>query len=107
MELPWYSVLVSLFVFIFFLHKWFFTTTNNKKRLPPSPRRIPIIGNLHQLGSFPHRSLHKLSKKYGPFMLLHLGSKPVVVASSAKAARHIMKTHDVEWSNIPKSKMAV
>ncbi|PHU23669.1 Cytochrome P450 71A6 [Capsicum chinense] len=106
MVLPWYSVLVSLFVFIFFLHKWFFTTSNNQKKLPPSPRRLPIIGNLHQLGSHPHRSLHELSKKYGPVMLLHLGSKPVFVASSAEAARDIMKTHDLEWSSRPKSIMA-
>ncbi|XP_016434772.1 cytochrome P450 71A4-like isoform X1 [Nicotiana tabacum] len=39
-------------------------------------------------------------------MLLHLGSKPMVVASSVDAARDIMKTHDLVWSNRPKSKMA-
>ncbi|KAF3677423.1 Cytochrome P450 71A6 [Capsicum annuum] len=39
-------------------------------------------------------------------MLLHLGSKPVFVASSAEAARDIMKTHDLEWSSRPKSIMA-
>uniref|UniRef100_A0A1U7V402 Cytochrome P450 71A3-like n=1 Tax=Nicotiana sylvestris TaxID=4096 RepID=A0A1U7V402_NICSY len=51
-------------------------------------------------------SLHKLSEKHGPVMLLHLGSKPMVVASSVDAARDIMKTHDLVWSNRPKSKMA-
>ncbi|MCD7464794.1 hypothetical protein HAX54_053424 [Datura stramonium] len=39
-------------------------------------------------------------------MLLHLGSKPVVVASSAEVARDIMKTHDLVWSNRPKSSIA-
>ncbi|MCD7464798.1 hypothetical protein HAX54_053428 [Datura stramonium] len=104
---PWYSLLIPLFVFIFFLHKWYFTTTNNQKRLlPPSPRKLPIIGNLHQLGLHPHRSLHKLSQKHGPVMLLHLGSEPVLVASSIEAARDILKTHDLVWSNRPKSSMA-
>ncbi|KAH0703206.1 hypothetical protein KY285_017484 [Solanum tuberosum] len=105
MELPWYYIAVPLFVFIFFLHNCF-TTSNNNKKIPPSPTKLPIIGNLHQLGSHPHRSLHKLSKKYSPVMLLHLGSKPVIVVSSAEVARDIMKTHDLVWSNRPKSSIA-
>ncbi|OIT05875.1 cytochrome p450 71a4 [Nicotiana attenuata] len=39
-------------------------------------------------------------------MLLHLGSKPVVVASSIHAARDIMRTHDLVWSSRPKSSIA-
>ncbi|XP_059306735.1 cytochrome P450 71A4-like [Lycium ferocissimum] len=39
-------------------------------------------------------------------MMLHLGSKPVLVASSAEAARDIMKTDDLVWSNRPKTRMA-
>ncbi|WMV21323.1 hypothetical protein MTR67_014708 [Solanum verrucosum] len=102
-----YFLLVPLLAFILFLHWWFFSPSNTQKRLllPPSPTKLPIIGNLHQLGSLPHRSLHKLSKKYGPVMLLHFGSKPVIVASSVNAARDIMKTHDLVWSGRPKSSM--
>ncbi|OIT18885.1 cytochrome p450 71a3, partial [Nicotiana attenuata] len=105
-DLPFYTLIISLLVFIFFLHQWFFATSNTQKRLLPSPRKLPIIGNLHQLGSHPYRSFHKLSEKHGPVMLLHFGSKPVVVASSVDAARDIVKTHDLVWSNRPKSKMA-
>ncbi|XP_006367812.1 cytochrome P450 71A3-like [Solanum tuberosum] len=102
-----YFLLVPLLAFIFFLHQCFFSPSNTQKRLsPPSPRKLPIIGNLHQLGSLPYRSLHKLSKKYGPLMLLHFGSKPMLIASSVNAARDIMKTHDLVWSNRPKSSMA-
>ncbi|XP_015162884.1 cytochrome P450 71A4-like isoform X2 [Solanum tuberosum] len=107
MEFPWYSVVVPLFVFIFFLHNCLFTTFNNtNKKLPPSPRKLPIIGNLHQLGLHPHRSLHELSKRYGAVMLLHLGSKPVLVASSVDVVRDILKTHDLVWSTRPKSSIA-
>ena len=106
MDYALYSVIVPLFVFIFFLHKCFFTTSKNQNKLLPSPTKLPIIGNLHQLGSHPHRSLHELSNKYGPVMLLHLGSKPVIVVSSAEVACDIMKTHDLVWLNRLKSSIA-
>ncbi|EYU24238.1 hypothetical protein MIMGU_mgv1a022580mg, partial [Erythranthe guttata] len=62
---------------------------------------LPIIGNLHQLGQLPHRSLWNVSKKYGPLMLLHLGSKPTLVVSSADVAKQILKTHDLAFSDKP------
>ncbi|GFQ04620.1 cytochrome p450 71a4 [Phtheirospermum japonicum] len=78
------------------------TISSTRKNVPPSPRKLPIIGNLHQLGSFPHRSLRSLSNRYGQLMLLYFGSKPVLVASSAEAAREIMKSQDHIFSNRPK-----
>jgi len=89
-------VILSLII----LYKWI--KTNNQQNIPPSPPRLPILGNLHQLGKAPHRSLHSLSQKYGDLMLLQLGSKPTLVVSSANPAREIMKTHDIIFSNRPK-----
>ncbi|GJV26985.1 cytochrome P450 71A2-like protein [Tanacetum coccineum] len=77
------------------LSKWYFTPSKSRKNLSTSPSKLSIIGNLHQLGSSPHRSLHALAKKHVPLMLLHFSRVPVVVASSADASREIMKTHDL------------
>ncbi|KAF6173016.1 hypothetical protein GIB67_006392 [Kingdonia uniflora] len=69
--------------------------------MPPSPTRLPIIGNLHQLGTFPHRNLQNLAKKHGPLMLIHLGQYPTLIISSADTAREIMKTQDHIFSSRP------
>ncbi|KAL6533756.1 hypothetical protein OROHE_013601 [Orobanche hederae] len=96
--------------FLLFLYIWWWHKYNKAspppKRLPPSPRKLPLIGNLHQLGLYPHRSLQSLSKRYGPLMLLHLGVKPVLIVSSVDAAREIMKNQDVIFSNRPRLSMA-
>lgn len=64
------------------------------------------MGNLLQLGLYPHRSLQSLAKRHGPLMLLHLGNAPTLVVSSADGAHEILRTHDVIFSNRPDSSIA-
>ncbi|KAL7218508.1 hypothetical protein ACSBR2_011715 [Camellia fascicularis] len=98
---PIFLLFLSLFVFLL---KWLLSPqTNNKQNLPPSPPKLPIIGNLHQLGPQPHRSLQTLARRHGPLILLHLGNIPTLIVSSAEFARAVMKTHDLFFSNRPNS----
>ncbi|KAJ0751099.1 putative cytochrome P450 [Helianthus annuus] len=64
-------------IFTLLVSKLYFSSKKSHKNLPPSPPRLPLIGNLHQLGSSTHRVLQSMAQTYGPLMLLHFGTIPV------------------------------
>ncbi|KAE8792161.1 alpha-humulene 10-hydroxylase-like [Hordeum vulgare] len=75
---------------------------------PPGPWQLPVIGSMHHLvGALPHRAMRDLALRHGPLMLLRMGELPVVVASSAAAAREIMKTHDAAFATRPRTNTIV
>ncbi|KAL3825580.1 hypothetical protein ACJIZ3_021609 [Penstemon smallii] len=90
--------IIILFLFLF----------PKKKRLqkslnPPGPSGLPFVGNLHQFDtSTPHIYLWKLSKKYGPLMSMKLGKVPVLVISSPKIAKEVLKTQDLAFCSRPR-----
>lgn len=97
---PFLLTLLALFPLIIFA----LIKKNNKSRklnLPPSPPKLPFIGNLHQIGDLPHKSLHDLSLKHGPFMFVNFGATRYLVVSSAAALEEISKNHDIDFSNRP------
>ncbi|KAF3436753.1 hypothetical protein FNV43_RR19504 [Rhamnella rubrinervis] len=99
-----HTMIISSLLLIFFsvLFYKLNTTTAPKLNLPPSPPKLPIIGNIHQLGTHLHRSLQGLSDKYGPLILIYMGSNsPTLIVSSPEIAREIMKSHDSVFQNRP------
>ncbi|CAA7020918.1 unnamed protein product [Microthlaspi erraticum] len=98
------SLCLTTFLAFFFLKKLLKRSSTTKLNPPPSPWRLPVIGNFHQLSLYPHRSLRSLSLRYGPLMLLHFGRVPVLIVSSADVARDVMKTHDHIFANRPITK---
>ncbi|KAK6152178.1 hypothetical protein DH2020_014813 [Rehmannia glutinosa] len=93
------SLILPLLILIIY-HK---QKRQQKSLHPPGPPGLPFIGNLHQFDtSAPHIYLWRLSKKYGPLMSMKLGSVPVLVVSSPKMAKEVLKTHDLVFSSRPR-----
>ncbi|OMO82786.1 Cytochrome P450 [Corchorus olitorius] len=103
MELLYNPLILSLLIFVSTIVIWLNKRAKGAKlNLPPSPPKLPIIGNIHQLGRLPHRSLRDLSRKYGSIFLMQLGHNPTLVVSSAELVRDILKNHDLAFSNRPR-----
>ncbi|GLJ41926.1 hypothetical protein SUGI_0868120 [Cryptomeria japonica] len=91
--------ILSFTVFLSIIFRW--ARRNNGILALPGPFPLPVIGNLHQLGTLPQRALHRMADKYGPIMLVKFGSIPIVIASSSQAAKQFLKTHDLIFASRP------
>ena len=96
----------SIFTFIFFISLFILLLIPKLKskpnqNLPPSPPKLPLIGNLHQLNHHPHICFRRLSQKFGPIILLQLGQIPTLIISSPKIAKEAFTTHDLVFSSRP------
>ncbi|XP_078177269.1 cytochrome P450 81Q32-like [Carex rostrata] len=74
---------------------------NSKRKLPPSPPALPVLGHLHLLKPPLHQALVGISNRYGPATLLRFGSRPALIISSHTLAEQCFTTHDVAFANRP------
>ncbi|XP_074580635.1 psoralen synthase-like [Curcuma longa] len=98
-------LVASWFLFFVFCIRWI-RSKKSPVGHPPAVPGLPVFGNLHQLGSLPHRSLRALAEKHGPVMVLRLGRVHTVVVSSPAAAQEALKTRDLAFASRPDSSLA-
>lgn len=92
-------VLSTISLLFFIVKQIKSSSPKSLKNLPPGPPKLPIIGNLHQVGNNPHVSIANISREFGPLISLRFGNQLVVVASTPEAAMGILKTQDRSLSS--------
>ncbi|XP_061893168.1 cytochrome P450 2K1-like isoform X1 [Entelurus aequoreus] len=91
----WLGLLAGLLAVHLLYSIW---TFQDKQKNPPGPRRLPLLGNLHQLDlQWLDKSLFDLSKRYGPVFTVYLGLKKVVVLAGSKTVRQALINHAEEF----------
>ena len=71
--------------------------------LPPGPRGLPIIGNLHQeIGSDPIDMLKRHHKRYGPIIHLRFGQRSIVSINSHEIAHELINKRGAVYGSRPK-----
>ena len=93
---PWLPLILFLSSLSIVL-KWKAAANRRKRNFPLSPPKLHVIGNLHQLGKFPHKSQWRLSHLY------NLGRIETIIISSVETARAFLKTHDLQSCNKPQT----
>ncbi|OEL19574.1 Cytochrome P450 76C4 [Dichanthelium oligosanthes] len=97
--MAFFLLCISSLLLIFVTTYIFQPLIDARRRLPPGPRRLPVIGNLHSIGSKknpPHRAFAALADRYGPLVSIRLGCVRAVVASSSDVAREVMHRHNAD-----------
>lgn len=80
--------------------------SGRRKRLPPSPWSLPVIGHLHLVRPPVHRTFRDMAARLGPLMHVRLGSTNCVVASSAAVASELIRSHEGKISERPLTAVA-
>ncbi|XP_015676191.2 cytochrome P450 2K1-like [Protobothrops mucrosquamatus] len=64
---------------------------NSSPNLPPGPRTLPILGNLHMEDlKRPYRTMMELSKVYGPVFRLQMGCHEMVVLTGYETVKEAL-----------------
>ncbi|XP_015272800.1 PREDICTED: cytochrome P450 2K4-like [Gekko japonicus] len=104
--MDWMNPISVLFLFaltLAFLWKRSDFWKSSGKNLPPGPRPLPLIGNLHLLDlKRPHGTMLKLSKQYGPVFSFQLGFQKMVVLSGYKTVKEALVNQADAFVDRPK-----
>ncbi|OLN96430.1 3-hydroxyphenylacetate 6-hydroxylase 1 [Colletotrichum chlorophyti] len=75
----------------------------SRSRLPAwrGPKGLPLVGNLHQLGSNASQQYREWAKEYGAVYQVQLGNIPVLVVNTAAAAKVILGNNSQATASRP------
>ncbi|KAL7991365.1 hypothetical protein Chor_015621, partial [Crotalus horridus] len=93
-EMDWTGAILTLLLFILAIMFRFnkgSSWNNSVSNLPPGPRTIPILGNLHMMDlKKPYKTMMEWSKEYGPIFRIRLGFQEMVVLTGYETVKEAL-----------------
>lgn len=78
----------------------------SRRRMPPGPRPLPLIGNIHQIPkSYPWLGYTDMFKRYGPLVTMQFGPQQAIMIGSIEAARDLLDKRNTIYSSRPRAPM--
>ncbi|XP_066494081.1 cytochrome P450 2K6-like [Tiliqua scincoides] len=85
------SIFILFALTIMFFLKMSTFWNRSSQNLPPGPRPLPLIGNLHIIDlQRPFRTMLKLSKQYGPVFSIQMGFQKMVVLTGYETVKEAL-----------------
>ncbi|PWY93142.1 putative cytochrome P450 [Aspergillus sclerotioniger CBS 115572] len=92
--------IVSLLIGIYFFKR---PKTTSPLPLPPGPKPLPIIGNVHQAPkSYGWRAYHEWSQQYGPIIHVNMLGQPLIILSTSEVAHELLAKRGATFSDRPR-----
>ncbi|KAM3931020.1 cytochrome P450 2K6-like [Leptodactylus fuscus] len=83
-----FVLILALLYILNFLKSW---KQSHVENFPPSPRCLPLIGNLHLVDlQRPHLTFLQFAKKYGPVFRVQMGMKTMVVLAGYETVKEAL-----------------
>ncbi|KZT03583.1 cytochrome P450 [Laetiporus sulphureus 93-53] len=97
---PSVVLILSLSAFVLYL-TW--TGYKRASQLPPGPKGLPLLGNVHQLPQdYQERTFGHWAQTYGDIFTAWFFRRPALVISSADIARDLMEKRSAVYSDRPR-----
>ncbi|XP_066465797.1 cytochrome P450 1A5-like [Tiliqua scincoides] len=83
-------VAIIVFCLVFMSIRSFWKQIPQGLKKVPGPIAYPVIGNMVEIGKNPHLSLTQMRQKYGDIMMVHIGTRPVLVLSGLETIKQAL-----------------
>ncbi|KAH9929386.1 cytochrome P450 [Fomitopsis serialis] len=79
---------------------------NRLLRLPPGPKPLPIVGNVHQVpAEYQEKTFARWSKEYGNLIYATMFTRPILIINTQKIARELLDKRGNRYSSRPRMVM--